>query len=695
MPNDIDIIENRLLEKHKEVFKTLLADHSTRKNIFWATDSYDALGEGYQFRDTITIPKITGEHGNVIRPRTIKSKDEQSQRVRNMAEVFTPSWVCKEMIDYVASPAKAPFLLDGLGKASWQQSVLATCLEITCGEAPFLVSRYDTVTGEPIPIDKRIGILDRKLRVVGDNATDDEYNHWALLALGSVYGYEWQGDSLLLAREAVLATFVDYYRQRFGREPDEALLLQAAEIISWNLWQMDGLKAVVPCTCHDETKTVSDLFGGSATTVTPCPGCAKDDISLHNGIRCRLRRWLPYDSVLSNSRVRPLWPSAEASNGNQFAEKNIADGHKARPLQSIVYTLNTKYPMKFDFVIGNPPYQDETLGYNKGFAPPVYDKFLDGAYKVSDKVELIHPARFLFDAGSTPKEWNRKMLNDSHLKIVKYESDSSKVFPNVQLTGGVVVTYHDAAKSFAPIEVFTPYDSLNSILHKVHESSSFESMGAIVITRTIYRLTDKLHEDYPSAIGQLSEGHAYDMSSNIFDRLPQVFTDAKPDDNFEYLKIYGRKEGKRAYMYIRRDYVNVKRVVNVDKYKVVLAKADGAAGTIGKPIPARILGVPSIEGPGTGTTESFISIGAFDTVEEANNALKYVKTQFLRTLVSVLKVTQEINPGKFKYVPLQDFTSSSDIDWGASIHDIDRQLYGKYGLSQDETDFIERMVKPM
>lgn len=157
--------------------------------------------------------------------------------------------------------------------------------------------------------------------------------------------------------------------------------------------------------------------------------------------------------------------------------------------------------------------------------------------------------------------------------------------------------------------------------------------------------------------------------------------------------MLGRKNGNRAYRYIRRVYV--KEVENLDNFKIVMARADGAAGTIGNPVPARILGMPIIEEPQTGTTESFLSIGSFDSRETAENALKYTKSKFMRALVSVLKTTQDITPDKWKYVPLQDFTENSDIDWSKSIHEIDLQLYRKYGLDEKEIEFIESHVKEM
>ena len=160
-----------------------------------------------------------------------------------------------------------------------------------------------------------------------------------------------------------------------------------------------------------------------------------------------------------------------------------------------------------------------------------------------------------------------------------------------------------------------------------------------------------------------------------------------------FIRIIGREGGKRVYKFIRSDYVN--RVVNLFKYKIILSKADGASGTIGNPVPARIMGSPSIEPPGTGSTESFFSIGAFETLSEAESALKYVKTKFARIMLGVLKTTQDITPQKWAHVPMQDFASSSDIDWSKTTAEIDRQLYKKYGLDETEIRFIETYVKEM
>ena len=343
--------------------------------------------------------------------------------------------------------------------------------------------------------------------------------------------------------------------------------------------------------------------------------------------------------------------------------------------------------MKFDFVIGNPPYQDETLGENKGFAPPIYHEFMDASYEVANVVELIHPARFLFNAGSTPKAWNQKMLNDAHFKILHYEADASKIFPNTDIKGGVAISYRDRSRDFGAIEVFTKYGELNDILHKVMDAADFKSMSDIVVTRTAYRLTDAMHKEHPEAIRQLSKGHAYDMSTNIFDRLPQIFFEEKPTDGKSYIRILGRENNERVYRYVKRSYINTAK--SLDKYKVCIPEASGAGG-FGEAISS-----PILSNPGVGATETFLGVGCFDTESEMVASLQYIKTRFARALLGILKTTQHITPEKWKYVPLQDFTSSSDIDWSVSVAEIDRQLYAKYGLTQEEIAFIESHVKEM
>ena len=165
-------------------------------------------------------------------------------------------------------------------------------MEMTCGEAPYIVSRYDTVSGNRIPVSHRIGLLDRKLRVISENVEDkSEWIKMAKTALKAIYGFEWQGDNLLLAREAIFYSIIDFYKEKYGEEPPKRSLPGFAYIISWNIWQMDGLKMVIPDTCHDDISVSQSLFGDEERVINSCPGCKTGEPRLHNGIKCRVRDW--------------------------------------------------------------------------------------------------------------------------------------------------------------------------------------------------------------------------------------------------------------------------------------------------------------------------------------------------------------------------------------------------------------------
>ena len=653
------------------VLDTLLKDRSTGKNIIWATDPPEELQtvmyEPVTDRSQITTQQLGLTHYEVVLPRMMKQTDTQQQRTRKKGEVFSPAWVCNKMnnaldADWfrglgaeesagqftvelpqgwqtVETPVQFP-VCKGRTPA-WVQYVQSRRLEVTCGEAPFLASRYDAATGEMIPVARRIGILDRKLRVVSENAaTEDEWRKYATHAVQSTYGYEYQGDNLLLARVNLLLTYAEHLQARWQRKPTKEELQPIANIISWNLWQMDGLHLSVPGGKPQPETEQLDLFSmfGAAEPQPPT-------------VSCKVKNW------------------RKGSHGTTRNFETIQEGSTS---------------MKFDYVIGNPPYQ-ETLQNTSD--KPIYNDFMDASYQISDKVELITPARFLFNAGKTAKVWNEKMLNDVHLKVLYYEPDSSKVFSNTDIKGGVAITYRDGNAEFGAIGSFTPYNELNDILHRVKNHKSFVSIEKIVITSFAYHYTDRLHEDYPDAASRLSKGHAYDLKSNAFDRLSDVYQDEKPDDGHDYIRIFGRQNNERTYKFIRRDYVN--NVANLDKYKLFMPKANGT-GAFGE-----VLTLPEISEPGVGATESFVSIGLFDTAEECDNLLKYIKSRFMRAMLGVVKITQDLTPSKWKYVPLQDFTAHSDIDWSKSVAEIDQQLYRKYDLTADEIEFIETHVKEM
>ena len=286
----IDIREDYLLKKD-DLLDILLQDKTTGKNILWATDSYEQKGKKYAPLASITSDLVTGKNSKLIQPRSVKSKEEQLLRTRDKAEVFTPLSIVKQMND--ACDTKR------ITKNNWQEYVSLLKLEITCGEAPFIVSRYDPVSDkqELLPLAERVGFLDKKLTVVSKYCTtQDEWLKWAKIAFQSSYGYEWQGDSLLIARENLLYTFIDYYKDKFKKNPSLEHQKEIAEIIVWNIFQMDGLKYVIPMSCKTETITIKGevtLFGKEDDRIVekPCAGCENKTAKNHNGIYAKTMDW--------------------------------------------------------------------------------------------------------------------------------------------------------------------------------------------------------------------------------------------------------------------------------------------------------------------------------------------------------------------------------------------------------------------
>lgn len=342
---------------------------------------------------------------------------------------------------------------------------------------------------------------------------------------------------------------------------------------------------------------------------------------------------------------------------------------------------------KFDVVIGNPPYQDDLVGDNEAKSPPIYHLFMDAAFEVAERAVLVTPARFLSNAGQTPKSWNEKTLSDEHLKVAIFEPSSSTIFPGTAIDGGIVVTYRDATRVIGPIGSQSYLsDTARSLVDAVASQSS--SSIASTITEHPCSWNEQVFVDHPELRERIPASSGLRMKTNTFERMAEVCLKTDPNDGSSYVQILGLSNRKREVRWVRRDYLVTPEVV--DKYKVIIASADGAAVKSG-----RVVGVPSVAAPGTGFTQTFMSIGRFDTEAEAEACAKYVKTKFARAMLGVLKTTQHNSAIKWKHVPLQDFTPVSDIDWSKSIPQIDQQLYSKYGLDADEIAFVEAQVKPM
>ena len=347
------------------------------------------------------------------------------------------------------------------------------------------------------------------------------------------------------------------------------------------------------------------------------------------------------------------------------------------------WKINNDENMKIDAIIGNPPYQ---VTVDNTSDMPVYYQFIELASQLSQRVSLITPARYLFDAGKTPKEWNAKVLNDPHFKVVWYKADSTEVFPTVDIKGGVAVMYRDSKQDFGKIGTFTAFPELTRISQKVLAKNRTGDFSELIYAPESYRLSNRLHTDYPWAIERLSKGHANDITTNIFDKLPEIFRTEKERDKDE-VRFLGRFKNERVYRWIDRAYIE--NHPNLDKHKVIVPKSNGS-GAIGEVLSTPLIGEPLI-----GVTQTFLTIGAFDTRKEAEACLKYVKTKFARTMLGMLKATQHNPKETWRLVPLQDFTAESDIDWTQPVAEIDRQLYRKYGLNESEIAFVEEKVRPM
>ncbi len=366
--------------------------------------------------------------------------------------------------------------------------------------------------------------------------------------------------------------------------------------------------------------------------------------------------------------------------------KNKPDDFVNEVLKGSYWHKNDIDNMKFNAVVGNPPYQEEGISTRKS---PIYHLFYDIAFRLSDRVTLITPARFLSKAGQTPDVWMDKILSDTHFKVIDYFSKSVDVFPDVEIKGGVAITLHDDHQDFGAIGLFSEHGELNSILQKVW-SGQYTKQGRfsdIVSPQGLYKFDTSVFKDFPQVLEIQGKGTKAKITSKSLEKLPELFLDDKPVDEKKYMQMIGRANKERTVRWIKRSYVQ--SVDTLDYFKVLIPEAS-RAGNFGES-----LGMPIIGVPGMGHTDTFLSIGKFDNEKEVESCIKYIRSKFARTALGSLKVTQHNQSDTWNNVPLQDFTAASDIDWSKDMAEIDKQLYEKYGLTVEEINFTETMVKPM
>lgn len=394
----INISDDMIELNQAGLLKKLLVDKTTKGHILWGTDAYRERGPAFEREREIDRALLLYENTGLIKTRARKAFEQQSERTKQHGEVFTPRWICDAMIDHLDEEwfgvEEIDFLssMDDLfAKKKWKKYVDSRRLEITCGEGPFLVQRYDVSTGNMIPVPERKGILDRKLQAVSRYAeTEEEWKNWAKRAFQAVYGYEFQGDNLLISRVNFMMTYRDFYKNRWQKEPELSEWEKIGNIITWNLWQMDGLTGEIPY-----------------------------------------------------SRMDPLGPSLFELGDPDFKEENLHPACRIydwrNEKKSVVFNEIGKRDrgMKFDYIIGNPPYQ-KSDGGNKASALPLYNIFIEGIIQQVNPhyLSLIIPSRW-YSGGRGLDKFRKFMMNDGHIKSLHDYQNAGECFPGMDISGGI------------------------------------------------------------------------------------------------------------------------------------------------------------------------------------------------------------------------------------------------------------------
>ena len=651
------------------ILKTLLCDRTTGRNIIWADNEYEALGDGYMGDDEITVEKITGMNSGVIKPRIAKEQEKQSQRTKSRAEVFTPSWLCNQMnndLDELWFGRRDAFNTEAVADdgpktwtataepvafpkskgRGWHAYVEAPRLEITCGEAPFVCSRYDTVTGDELPVGERVGFLDRKLRVVTEKTkTRKEWVRRALAALRATYGFEYQGDNLLIARINVFETFAEHLRDRWGSDPEQDELEQAAWIVSWNFWQMNGFTDAVPTNkMGAEVKSTLGTFEEpEPEPIQPSLFDLFDDVFPDETTK-ETKEKAPKETV-------PLCVIYDWQNGEPFEFATLKG--KAAAMGK-----------KFYAVIGNPPYQ-ESDGGHEASAAPIYHLFVDQSKVISERISMVTPSRW-FSGGKGLNAYRESMISDHHLKTLVDFPKLYEPFPTVKIRGGVSYFVWDSA-----------YDG--PCLVQTMEGGKPAS-PAIRRYLDEYDVLIRRNEAVP-ILNKVAKYGEPTLEKRISARKPfglptNYHGPSTPDGIANPIQLFeSQREG-----WISRNDISVNSDW-VDDWKVLLNRVQGTSAAI----ETKFMSTPRIAGPGSACTETYLVAGRFKSKKEAQNYVSYLKTRFVRFLISLRKISQDAARGVYAFVP--------DLDYGHPWTDAD--LYERYGISDEEITYIESIVKEM
>ena len=624
----VDISEEGIANNSGTLLTILLKDRTTNKNIVWASPSYEGMGKPFCADQPIKKNLIIGPYDSIIQPRIEKNKRNQELRTRKRGEVFTPPWLIDKQVSIV---------LDEIGDISFESFIALRWLELACGEGPYIVTRYDSITGDIIPVEKRVGFLDRKLQCIAAEVDSErEFIKWSKMAYESSYGYELQGDSLLLARENLLLSFCEHYDYKFRKLPTMKVIKQIATIISYNIFQMNGL-----------------------TKQTPYSDDSKGNIQLNL-----------FDDVNNQEKM-----------GDMFT---LLKDWKDKVLVSMDSISKGDEMMKFDVVIGNPPYQ-ETLDVDKGnssLAKQLFPDFIKSSIEISNKyVCLITPSRWF--AGDAQDKSFLKLREyfreNNHMKSIFNFMDAKRIFPNTEIKGGVNFFLFD--KQYNGDVLFTNIEDENytSINRPLFE----DGLDIIIPDINAYNILKNILESKFTPLTLITKGrNAFGIVGTP--RILESITSKEYSNGLIEVRCKNNE-----IRWIEKSIVS-KNISLIDKFKVYISKSAGNPNSDKKVIGTSYLGLKN-----SICTDSLIPIGEFDNKEEAIALKKYLSTKFLRYLVSIIKMSQNVTQIVYRFVPLQDFTINSDIDWSQSIEKIDQQLYKKYNLTQDEIDFIESKVRAM
>lgn len=639
----------------------LLQDKTTRKNIMFASDSYADYGAGYRDDSQMTEGVLLGFDSCDIQPRVYKAAAEQTERTRKRAEVFTPAWIVNQMNNHcdaewfgrpdvfnrkdgqswTVSTEPVTFLE---GK-NWKQYVDSRRLEITCGEAPYIVSRYDTSTGEIIPIERRIGILDRKLRVINENAADEaEWFKWAFRAFQSVYGYEYQGDNLLIARMNLLYTLADYIEAKWHRQATRKELEKFLNVICWNFWQMDGLNDTPPYGIPNDEVVQLSLFEDDEKT--------DDEI-----VYCKIYDW-----------------RADIS--------KLFKGLKKRGKG-----------MKFDFVIGNPPYQEEAdiVVTTNGQKPRknIFHYFQIAADDLSSEgTVLIYPGgRWLHQSGKGLKEFGKNQINDIRLKSVIFYPESKVVFgKSADLSDGITIVIKSQAKktggfkykymmdfdSGITVDVDNPGDDLlplnpNDLIvaKKIKgfvEKYNLSYLHDAILPRSLFAIESDFVEKNPTKATLYTDSMVVDYSKNV-----KLLTNDRAG-----------KAGRAKWFVVDKNEIKHNKEY-IDKWQVIVSSANAGGQKRDNQI--------AIADNHSAFGRARVALRSFDTYEEALHFYNYCNTYIIR--YSFL-MTDEALSSLGKQVPdLVNYKDNKIIDFNGNL---DEQLFSLIGFTNDEIDYIKYRI---